>query len=216
MKLVITRKSLVYDISNIAYVMADVNTPVGNISYAGTLAATAVKDNSEKRDPHSLHQLFDICNEGNIDRVNRIIDLAFSIAKALLEGKALIPTIGIQSVISLNPINAFYENNSDQKEAFIHENSSDKEEGINKRKEAFHEFLEIHLQKGRFKRHRLPMLRETVREFIICMVLADWLSITLPELAGVWKAKAEICQALLERESASGFTVALRRYVPPI
>ena len=56
--IVFTRSSLHYDISNMAYVAADIKE--------GT------------RDAHALHQTFDICGEGNADRVDSVLDLAFA------------------------------------------------------------------------------------------------------------------------------------------
>lgn len=50
-----SRKALIYDISNCAYVEGDV---------------------MPADDEHSKHQVFDIAEDGNIDRVTRILDLA--------------------------------------------------------------------------------------------------------------------------------------------
>ena len=48
---------LLYDIGGLAYVVGDIRD--------GTLPA------------HVLHQVFDICQEGNIDRVDRLLSLSF-------------------------------------------------------------------------------------------------------------------------------------------
>lgn len=68
----ITRSSLLYDISNLAFVVGDVA--------------------SDFHTPHSLHQIFDICAPGNIDRVNRLLDLAFAetctILRKIISGSA--------------------------------------------------------------------------------------------------------------------------------
>lgn len=50
-----SRKALLYDISNCAYVEGDV---------------------MPTDDEHSKHQVFDIAEDGNVDRVTRILDLA--------------------------------------------------------------------------------------------------------------------------------------------
>ncbi len=52
--LLFSREALLYDISNIAYVEADV---------------------MEAENPHQSHQVFDITEDGNIDRITRILDL---------------------------------------------------------------------------------------------------------------------------------------------
>lgn len=57
------RKALLYDISNIAFVEGDV-----------------MPTDSE----HERHQVFDICQDGNIDRVTRVMDLVVAHATELL------------------------------------------------------------------------------------------------------------------------------------
>lgn len=54
--MVIKRKVLLHEISNLAYVVADVC--------------------EGKESPHALHQIYDICEEGNIDRVGSLLALA--------------------------------------------------------------------------------------------------------------------------------------------
>lgn len=54
----IKKEALLHDISQIAYVIADMN--------------------GEIHKGHGLHQLADICQEGNIDRVARIMGLAYA------------------------------------------------------------------------------------------------------------------------------------------
>lgn len=54
--MIIYRKDLLHEISNLAYVIADVS--------------------EGKESPHALHQTFDICEEGNIDRVDSLLVLA--------------------------------------------------------------------------------------------------------------------------------------------
>ncbi|MBD5358114.1 MAG: hypothetical protein HDR88_14145 [Bacteroides sp.] len=56
MKTVLQREELLHDISNLAYVIADVS--------------------EGKESPHTLHQTFDICEEGNTERVERLLGLA--------------------------------------------------------------------------------------------------------------------------------------------
>ena len=61
--LIFKREELLYDIKNIAYVEADV-----------------LGDQAD----HSLHQLMDVGEDGNIDRVTRILDLAYAEMKEAL------------------------------------------------------------------------------------------------------------------------------------
>ena len=62
--MIIKHKDLLHDISNLAYVIADVC--------------------EGRESPHSLHQIYDICEEGNIDRVNSLLTLAAAEVAAAL------------------------------------------------------------------------------------------------------------------------------------
>lgn len=62
--LCIDRDKVVHDVASLAYVAADVRE--GNYT------------------AHSLHQTFDVCEAGNIDRVNRILDLAEAEARNMI------------------------------------------------------------------------------------------------------------------------------------
>lgn len=53
-----SRKAVLYDVANLAYVVGDVR--------------------EDAYSSHSLHQLFDICEPGNIDWVNRVLDTALA------------------------------------------------------------------------------------------------------------------------------------------
>lgn len=104
------RESLIYDISNLAFTVADLR--------------------EGERSPHALHQVFDVCQPGNIDRVDRVMRLAYSEILHALGG---------------------YRPRDSQ------------------------ELLRLH---------------ELMREYVTTRVLADWLSITLPEAADAWKDRS--------------------------
>ena len=61
--LVFSRSQLLYDIKNIAYVEADV---------------------MPAEEEHQRHQIFDIAEDGNVDRVTRVMDLAVAKCKEIL------------------------------------------------------------------------------------------------------------------------------------
>ena len=61
--LVFSRSQLLYDIKNIAYVEADV---------------------MPAEEEHQRHQVFDIAEDGNVDRVTRVMDLAVDKCKEIL------------------------------------------------------------------------------------------------------------------------------------
>ena len=161
------KKALLYEIANMAYLIAD------------TGAA----------DCHNLHLVRDICQEGNIDRVNRILALAYS--------KALTVLLPI-----LRPPHK------------VHDHSQEIPETDG------YPITLIPLPSSAPSKSKNPiylLIKETVHEYLVSMVLADWLEITLPEVAGVWKIKAESSlRSLSETVSGltSGGTYAFQRKVP--
>ena len=136
----ITKKTLVYDISNLAYVIADTGFA----------------------EPHKLHQLRDICEAGNIDRVARLLGLAYSKALTVLS-----PVV------------------SDCVPSASHDFS------LSVRDYRFP--LKRCGAARRLTPQRKLEMKETVREFMVCHVLADWLDITMPEVAESWRNRAGEC-----------------------
>lgn len=57
-------------------------------------------------------------------------------------------------------------------------------------------------------------IRETVREYLMARVLADWLGITLPDAAPVWEKKSRELLATLRSMTRGG--ISRGRRVPPI
>lgn len=164
----INKKALLYDISNLAYTIADLG------------------DNTR----HSLHQVRDICEDGNIDRVNAVLALTFSKVLALLGGKPC-----------LHPHKINMDRGKTVTTDFV----------IPLKKYVKNKYLLTPEIEMNFK--------ETVREYLVCCVLADWLDITLPEAADVWRFRAEACfSALQERIAAlsSEYSHAFRRRTPQI
>lgn len=145
------KKALLYDISNMAYLVAD----TGDTSH------------------HSLHQVRDICQEGNIDRVSRILGLAYAHILSVLS--PLIDTVRID------------ENKDFSKEPQNYV--------INFRKDGDYRFL----LSSETKLH----IKETAHEYMVCMVMADWLGVTYPEAADVWKFRFEKALKDLEDIAAS-------------
>lgn len=133
------KKALLYDIENIAYVIAD----------------------NHKADDTSIHRVRDICREGNIDRVARVLGLAYS-----------------QILVALSPITVSLPINENH-DLSLHPHDYE----INFRTD------------GDFKNLLTPeiklKIKETAHEYMVAMVLDDWLAITFPVAADVWKYKAE-------------------------
>lgn len=161
------KKALLYDISNLAYVIADTGD----------------------YDRHTLHRVRDICEDGNIHRVSRVLGLSYSQLLA-----ALLPVLGSPS-IHVN-----------------HDQSASPHDYL-------FCFREDEGLKYSLTNERKLKIKETCHEYMVSRVLEDWLSITLPEAADVWKFKADRAMESLG-ELVSNITVAggfgFRRKVMPI
>ena len=133
------KKALLYDIANMAYLIADTGTD----------------------SIHSLHRVRDICEEGNIDRVSRILGLAY--AEILNVLKPVIVSLPCPEDTDhwKTPRNYPVEFRNDG------------------------EFRYLLSPEVKLK------IKETAHEYMVCMVLADWLGVTFPEAADVWKFRFE-------------------------
>lgn len=131
------QSALLYDISNLAYIIAD----------------------THEENNFSIHRIRDICEDGNIDRVARILGLAYSnivnLLKPVLTGDSL---------------------------ALNHDTS---------RKVRDYEFRFSTSRQFSISPETKITIKETIREYMVTFVLADWLAVTFPEIADVWKYKAE-------------------------
>ena len=164
--MILKKKALLYDIANLAYIIAD----------------TGETDN------HSLHQVRDICEEGNIDRVSRVLGLAYSQILSVLFPILQSPKIEINRDQSAQPHD--YEISFRCDGALKYRLTSEKK-------------LEI---------------KETCHEYMVCMVLADWLGVVYPVAADVWRFRAEKAMEALRSkvtELVVSFTGGLRRSLSP-
>lgn len=137
-EIILYRKSLLYDISNIAYIVAD-----------------SAPDLDEK----TRSVITDICEEGNVDRVTRIMNRAYNDL--------------------LNRLYAY------TKERVLEENK------IN---DLFSEPLEYKIQMmvpEDFSKTTVSALSEYLHEYIVDVVLVEWLSITKKDEVGIWQEKAD-------------------------
>ena len=159
------KKALLYDIANIAYVIAD----TGDTS-------------------HALHRVQDICQDGNIHRVARILGLAYSRILDVLAPVLNPLTIDICRDASASP----------------HDYIID-----------FSDSPSLKFSLTPEKRLRI---KETAHEYMVAMVLYDWLSITLPPAADVWKFKMTEALASLRDsvgEISSSSSCSFRRKLNP-
>lgn len=135
----LTKKSLLYDIANMAYLIADTG----------------------EHDRHTLHRVRDICQDGNIDRVSRVLGLAYSRLLAVMIPVLRVPEISLRHDFSATP--------HDYEFAFREDRN----------------------MKYALTTEKKLRIKELCREYMVCMVLADWLAVTMPEAADVWKERME-------------------------
>lgn len=156
----IRKKALLYDIANLAYVIADTG-----------------EDSN-----HILHKVRDICEEGNIDRVSRVLGLAYT---------------HVLSVLS--PIIENHDRDLDKDYSVIPHNYEIK----------FKTEREFHF---RLTPEKKLKIKECVHEFMVCMVLADWLGIVLPAAADVWKFRMQEAESQIS-SLCSGVTAGEGRFL---
>lgn len=165
----ISKKELLYEISNLAYVIADTH-------------------DSSRPD---LHRVRDICEDGNIDRVSQILTLSYSEILVVL-----LPILHCPKTSS-SPENQSADNPSDY---FSIKLSS------------------AGLSKPSVTAEMAFRIKETVKEYMIARVLADWLFITLPEAADVWKFRFLAALETLKEcvsETVSNGSLTCRRRLSP-
>lgn len=167
----IKKKALLYDIANMAYMIAD----KGHDLTSETC--------------HDLHRVRDICEEGNIDRVARVLGLAFSHILVALAPILEKQSLNLESDFSALPRNYPLEFSKAPEIKFALTD-------------------EIKL-----------CIKETAHEYMVAMVLADWLSMTFPQAADVWKFRSEAAMEKLKETLSSmsdtSFPGAFRRRLSP-
>lgn len=131
-----SRAQLLYDIQNYAYIEGDTLGDEG-----GELT----------------HKIQDVCEDGNADRVERVIELGVAKACDLL-----------YPYVKQEAQGGVIDNAPDGKDEYT---------------------IELELREGT-SRTSVNLLSKVLHEYIVCRVLADWLSIVRPDKAGVWAAKA--------------------------
>lgn len=131
------RAELIYDASNYSFVEADI-MPEG--------------------DECRRHQVFDIGQAGNVDRVTRVLNTAHA-----------------ECVEMLYPYTK--EEIPDEQEAL---------DDVLKEPETYE--IKLTLPET-FSLTTLRLLEELIHEYLVCRVLADWMSITNPESEANWQRK---------------------------
>lgn len=136
-KLIFKRTELLYDAENYSFVEGDI---------------------MKVDDEHTRHQVVDIGQSGNIDRVTRVLNLAHS-----------------ECVEMLYP--------------YTKEEIPDEQEALDDVLTFPEEYaIELTLP-GSFSLSTLKLLKHLVHEYLVCRVLADWMSITNPSSQANWEDK---------------------------
>lgn len=136
--LIFHRKELLYDIENNAYIQGDI---------------------MDKGDEHRRHQVIDIGQDGNVDRVTRILNLAYQ-----------------ECVDMLYPYT---------KAEVAEESSLDNTFG------APDMYKMRLLVPEDFSKGTVALLKGLIHEYMVCRVIADWVSITYNDSYPTWASKLE-------------------------
>jgi len=134
------RSQLLYDIKNYAFIEADVM-------------------GEEKQ--HAQHMLADIGEEGNVDRVSRVLAVAHTAVVELL-----------YPLTKQDPIEEEIDNCLSAPDEYV---------------------VELNVPQG-MSRTTLQLLSKLIHEYLVYLVLADWLSITDPEASAKWAEKAQLTE----------------------
>lgn len=131
------REALLYDVKNYSFIEGDI-----------------MKADEE----HARHQVFDIGEEGNIDRVTRILNLACAECVEMLFPYTKMEIPDTQETLD-DVLTAPEEYN-----------------------------IVLNLPKG-FSLTTVELLEHLIHEYLVCRVLADWMSITNPGSQANWEGK---------------------------
>ena len=181
-KLTFKREELLYDIRNNAYVEGDV---------------------MQAKTEHDRHQVQDIGEDGNIDRVTRLLDLAHAECE-----EALFPYTkeNVEQETEMDDTPTFVEPVEETPaEEFTNEITDAKPTG---------DYVIRLLVPDEYSKTTVRLIVRYIHEYMVCRVLADWLSITNPPAAANWKAKQD--EALEGMKEAVNFrTGRVRRTQTP-
>ena len=149
--LVFKREELLYDAENYSFVEGDI---------------------MQAEDEHARHQVFDIGQDGNVDRVTRILNLVHS-----------------ECVEMLFP--------------YTKEEISDKQEPLDNVMTVPEEYLITLVLPVEFSLSTVKLLKHLIHEYMVCKVLADWMSITNPGSQANWEDKARSEERRVGKECRS-------------
>ena len=186
-KMTFKREELLYDIRNNAYVEGDV---------------------MQAKTEHDRHQVQDIGEDGNIDRVTRLLDLAHAECE-----EALFPYTkeDVEQETEMDDTPTYVEPTADAEgtvaymEVFTDDTTASKPTG---------DYVIRLLVPDEYSKTTVRLIVRYIHEYMVCRVLSDWMSITNPPAAANWKAKQD--EALEGMKEAVNFrTGRVRRTQTP-
>ena len=186
-KMTFKRDELLYDIRNNAYVEGDV---------------------MQAKTEHDRHQVQDIGEDGNIDRVTRLLDLAHAECE-----EALFPYTkeDVEQETEMDDTPTYVEPTADAEgtvadpEVFTDDTTASKPTG---------DYVIRLLVPDEYSKTTVRLIVRYIHEYMVCRVLSDWMSITNPPAAANWKAKQD--EALEGMREAVNFrTGRVRRTQTP-
>lgn len=135
---------------------------MGEVLYdVGNLAYVTADVRADENGDHRLHSALDVCEVGNVDRVAR------SSLRAVLEGVRSLGGHGSVAMLEMPHESAYTLGNGRIPESY-----------------------KVELRCPPHHEAWCAEVGEALHEFVVASILADWLSITLPEGEGVWREKA--------------------------
>lgn len=160
--LIFKRAELLYDAENYSFVEGDI---------------------LNEDDEHSRHQVFDIGQSGNVDRVTRVLNLAHS-----------------ECVEMLYP--------------YTKEEIPDEQEALDDILVAPDDYkIELTLPEG-FSLTTFKLLMHLIHEYLVCRVLADWMSITNPKSQANWEDKMHSLKTKIQTSLVSRSGKVRRKLKP--
>lgn len=113
----------------------------------------------DRDNEHAKHQVFDVAEQGNIDRVTRMLDVAFAKVVEICypySKKEMRNRVGLDDEL-------------EEEDEYI---------------------LKMTLPSS-FSETTLNLLEKLIHEYLVYVVVADWMSITKPESKQNWQEKAD-------------------------
>ncbi len=156
------RSELIYDAENYSFVEGDI---------------------MKADDEHARHQVFDIGQNGNIDRVTRVLNLAHAECVEMLFPYTKTEIPDTQTAL----------------------------DDVLTAPEAYDIVLNLPIG---FSMTTVQLLKHLIHEYLVCRVLADWMSITNPSSQGNWEEKFREMKSKIQTSLVSR-TGKMRRKCKP-